>query len=180
MTETEKINQKPNRKRWIVIAFLLLLLLGLGTCALYTFMDSEEEETTSSVALMPDLDANAEDIATRKSFESAMQEKADASYFTLQINPDAQFSAATGEGTFELINPSSNVYPISFTITLDSTNEIIYESGTVMPHKQINQITLTKTPTAGTHKATVNVSIYNNDTHVKEGETQAKITLYVV
>lgn len=167
--------EKKSRKKWILIALLLLLLLGLGTCAVLNL----PQEEPSPVAVMPDLDGNIEDITTREELESAMQEEADAAYFNLQVNPDAIFSAGTGEGSFELINPNNNVYPISFVITLDATGQEVYRSGTVPPNKQISTIILNPVPSSGTHDATVRVSIYNPDTQEKEGETLVKIKMSV-
>ncbi|MFR0815890.1 MAG: hypothetical protein ACLSIL_16330 [Enterococcus casseliflavus] len=41
------------------------------------------------------------------------QEVADANYFTLTINPSAVFEAGDHEGSIEIINPATNVYPIA-------------------------------------------------------------------
>lgn len=170
--------KRRKRKRALLALLLLLLLLALGTCAAVYFLDDKQEDATA-VAVMPELDANAEDIADRESLESAMQNAADANYFTLQVNPEATFSSQTGEGRFELINPPENVFPISFDITIDENGQTVYQSGAVPPGKQIKSIALGSTPKPGSYQATVDVFIYNPETQGKEGEAIVKITLNV-
>lgn len=170
--------KRRKRKRALLALLLLLLLLALGTCAAVNFLGDEQEDATA-VAVMPELDANAEDIANRESLENAMQNAADANYFTLQVNPEATFSSQTGEGRFELINPPKNVFPISFDITIDGSGQTVYQSGAVPPGKQIKNIALGSTPKPGSYQATVNVFIYNPENQGKEGEAIVKITLNV-
>lgn len=170
--------KRRKRKRALLALILLLLLLALGTCAAVNLLDDKQEDAPA-VAVMPELDANAEDIADRESLENAMQNAADANYFTLQVNPEAAFSSQTGEGRFELINPPENVFPISFDITIDGSGQTVYQSGTVLPGKQIKSIALGSKPKPGSYQATVNVFIYNPESQGKEGEAKVRITLNV-
>lgn len=177
---SHEAKEKRRRRRRIgILILLLLLLLSLGTCAVLTWGPAEAEDINSAVVLMPGGDVNAEEIKDRESLEAAMQEEADAHYFTLQIFPEAYFSSGTGEGSFSLMNPATNVYPISFEITRDDTGEVLYQSGTILPGQQVKTLSLVKCPPAGSYAATVSVLIFNADTHVKEGETKAKIELIV-
>lgn len=172
--------KKPRRKRVLILSLLLVLFLAAGTFAVWNLIPRDTLEQTVAVALLPELDANALEITDKESLIAAMQEEADAAYFTLQVHPEASFSAATGEGSFYLMNPTTNVYPITFTITLDATGEVLYQSGALMPGQQIQSLTLSAIPEPGSHKATVSVTIFNPDTQEKEGETQAIIDLTVV
>lgn len=172
--------KRRKRIRRMLIVLLLLLLIGLGAYSLVTLEPQQIEAPNQAVAIMPSLDANAEEITDKESLQAAMQKEADAHYFTLQVYPEASFSANSGEGSFSLMNPGTNVYPISFEITRDDTGETLYTSGTLMPGHQISTIALDVTPTLGTYDATVHVSIFDAETQTKEGETQAKIALYVV
>lgn len=177
---SEGAREKRRRNKKLLLALLLLLLLlVLGTCTAARFLGDKQEDAPAAVAIMPGLDANAEDIADREGMENAMQNTADANYFTLQVNPEASFSSQTGEGRFELVNPFDNVFPISFDITLDESGRTIYQSGAVMPGKQIRGITLDSKPDPGSYQATVDVFIYDRQTQEKEGETKVKITLNV-
>lgn len=174
--EVNTAEKKKKSRKKIIIVIVALLLLAAAILAALKFCSEEER---SPVAIMPGLDANAQDITTREELTDAMQEAADASYFTLQVNPEASFSSDTGEGTFEMVNPSVNVYPISFQLYLDEDGSLLYESGVIMPNQMISGITLDQKPSPGTYKATVKVLIYNPDDNSKEGETEAKITMYV-
>jgi len=173
--QVESVVAEPKRKKIIVIVIVLLLIIAAILAAL-KFCSPEEE---SYVALMPDIDANAQDITTREELENAMQEFADANYFTLQVNPEAEFISSTGEGTFEIVNPSVNVYPISFELYLDDDNSLLYKSGAIMPNTQVRGITLEKKLDPGTYTGTARVAIYDPDDQAKVGETEAKITMNV-
>lgn len=169
--------EEPNRKKIIALVIvLLLLLIGLATCVMQPFGGVDGGKPTAII--MPALDGNAEDISTREDLEKAMQQQADANYFSLQINPEASLSASTKQGTFEIVNPLENAYPISVELRLDD-GTLVYSSGGIMPGKQIRSITTEAALTPGTYSAYASVSIYNDVDHAKEGETQAKITLTV-
>lgn len=177
--EHEEEKEESKKKRWILLLLLLLALLAVVAFIGFKLLDKPGFSDSVPVAVMPDMDGNAQDINTREALEKAMQQEADAAYFTLQVNPEASFSSASTEGSFELINPSSNVYPISFVLTLDENKQEIYRSGSVMPGQEITNITLNTKLSPGAYSATVSVSIYNDTTHEQEGETQAKINLIV-
>lgn len=169
--------EKKSKKKLIAILILLLLLLiGLATCSIGSLRLGDEQ--SSAAAIMPELDGNAEDIASREDLEAAMQGQADASYFSLQINPDVMLSASSKQGTFEVVNPATNVYPISVDLYLkDGT--LLYSSGGIMPNKQIKTISIEENLAPGTYEAYANVLIYNDSNHAKEGETQAVLTITV-
>lgn len=174
--QEEAKTRTKKRYRMIVEVFVILALIMLICLALLKCTAIEEGPF---VALMPDLDINAEDIGSRQNFIDAMQQEADSSYFNLQVNPQASFSASTGKGTFEIVNPPTNVYPISVNLYLDEDNTLLYESGSILPNMQIKGIELSRKLEVGTYTATAQVMIYDDKTHEKEGETQAKITLSV-
>lgn len=173
----EEIKERRKRRRRILVELIIILVLILLLCLL--LLKCTDREDASLVVLMPEIDLNAEDIFNRQDLLDAMQAKADASYFHLQINPEASFSSSTGKGSFEIVNPSTNVYPISVNLYLDEDNSLLYESGSILPNMQITSIELLRKLDPGTHAATAKVFIYNQTTLEKEGETQARIILTV-
>lgn len=181
-SHTEQEAQEPSpkpveQKRGGVVALVALLVL-IGAILVYNYLQPEGTHTPIASLVSPD--ANAEDMSGEGNPEGGSEGEAETNYFALQINPEARFSSETGWGDFELINPPTNAFPITFEIVLDDSGECIYKSGSVMPNQQIKGITLDAALPPGSYEATVKVTIYNQNTHLKEGETQAKIKLDVV
>jgi hypothetical protein len=169
---------KRRRRRQIMIAAAILVMIIIILLLLRSCKTQAPNEGGGAV-LLPDIGGDVQDITTRQDLLSAMQEAADASYFTLKINPEASFSAATGEGSFEIINPPENAYPISVIIRLDDDKTVIYESGGIMPNQYISKALLPNKLSKGVYDATARVSIYDPETKEMQGETEAKIKITV-
>lgn len=172
---SRSVVKRKKRKRFIILIIVLLLVLAALLVMLLSHCVDKEP---SHISVMPDVDVNASDIHSREELIDAMQDFADASYFTLQINPEASMTASTGEATFEIANPAENIYPISVQLVLED-GSLLYESGAIMPNQLIRKITASKTLTPGVYMATAKVVIYNPNDQTKEGETEAKIHLTV-
>lgn len=180
-TQTTEEHRGKRRKRLAALLTTAVILLIAIACLTATCTASNEEGSgaqPTAVALMPDIDANAEGITVRSDMEQAMQAQADADYFTLQVNPQASFSASTGTGTFEIVNPPTNVYPISVELHLDD-GRLVYSSGGILPNMQVRQVESAADLTPGTYSATARVTIYDETDHKKAGETEAKISIEV-
>lgn len=90
-----------------------------------------------------------------------------------------EFENGTSEGTAYIENVPSNKYVMKVTITLDSNNEVVYESGGIKPDSYINTIKLSKDLEAGTYPATATFTAYQPDSVEEVGQAAAKITIVV-
>ena len=90
-----------------------------------------------------------------------------------------EFQNGTSEGTAYIENVPSNKYVMKITITLDSNNEVVYESGGIKPDSYINTIKLNTDLAAGTYPATATFTAYDPDTLDEVGQAAAKITIVV-
>ena len=90
-----------------------------------------------------------------------------------------EFENGTSEGTAYIENVPSNKYVMKVTITLDSNNEVVYESGGIKPDSHIDTIKLTKDLEAGTYPATATFTAYDPDSLDEVGQAAAKITIVV-
>lgn len=166
VNQTEKRNRKWH---W----WLILLMLLAGGIAYY-FFSTQERVPLISADLLPAVgDASDQHVSQRA------QEIADANYFTLQINPEAIFEDGASEGSIEIVNPGSNVYPIAVDISLLSSGEVIYSSGAIHPNQFIESVTLDTQLSKGEYPAKATINIYDPDTKEKQGVTEAELTILV-
>ncbi|MBV6373109.1 hypothetical protein HIU98_19005 [Enterococcus casseliflavus] len=161
--------QNRIKKRWTIFLVCLILMLGFY----WLFLRAQPIQVTSR-ELLPEL-TDARD----RSIEEIAQEVADANYFTLNISPVAYFEDGESVGDIEIINPGTNVYPISVVITLDETGEEIYQSGAIYPNQEIRKARLMNVLQEGEHSATATIDIYDPETSEKQGSTQAGLMLII-
>ena len=165
------MEKKNNRKKWIALGVFLLIIGGVF---LYISTRAEEPVPTVSADLLPGLrDASDIEIAERA------QEIADANYFTLQISPHAVFENGKAEGSIEIINPGTNVYPIAVDILLAETDEVIYSSGSIHPNQQIIGAKLDQQLEKGEYTAIARVNIYDPETNERQGITEAELSIVI-
>ncbi|MFD2307572.1 hypothetical protein [Enterococcus termitis] len=167
MTESKWTTKK--KVRWILCLVLFACVLSAG----YIYLTREKAEIISS-DLLP-----AVGDAKDRSLAEVAQEVADANYFTLTINPAARFPDGESEGMLQIINPETNVYPISVSVTLDETGEEVYYSGAIHPNQEILQVKLLKNLKQGVYPATATVTLYHPETNEKQGATKAAISITV-
>lgn len=98
---------------------------------------------------------------------------------SISIASVIEFENGTSEGTAYIENVPSNKYDMKVTITLDSNNEVVYESGGISPDSHIDTIKLMKNLAAGTYPATATFTAYDRQTHEEVGQAAAKITIVV-
>ncbi len=108
-----------------------------------------------------------------------MQMEADESYFSFKINSRPVFTDGNSTGTLGIENPTYNVYPMVVQITLDSTGEIIYDSGGLMPGQYIAEAKLARSLSQGEYEATATLYAYDPDTLVCQGQSQAVLHITV-
>ncbi|WP_366533441.1 hypothetical protein ACOJIU_18380 (plasmid) [Carnobacterium maltaromaticum] len=168
----EEMNQekKTSKKKWLILVMVLALIVGSG----YWYYINRATPEIVSKDLLPELSD-----ASDRSIPETAQRVADENYFTLNINPFAEFPDGESEGTLQIINPETNVYPISVVITLDENSEEVYRSGAIQPNQEIKNAKLSKVLDKGIYEATAIINIYDPVTKEKQGSTQAAITITI-
>lgn len=90
-----------------------------------------------------------------------------------------EFQNGTSEGTAYIENVPSNKYVMKVTITLDSDNQVVYESGGMKPDSHIDTIKLNTNLAAGTYPATATFTAFDPNSLDEVGQAAAKITIVV-
>lgn len=150
------MEEKERKKKKWLLWLLLLLLLGLG--GVWYYLNNQSTPTPlASRDLMPDIiDATDRELAERA------QEIADADYFTLSLNPEAYFEDGESEGSIQIINPGTNVYPIALELFLEETSARL-----LIPLE------------AGEYLTRADVHIFDPDTLERLRTTHAQVKIFV-
>ncbi|MDR1299853.1 MAG: hypothetical protein LBJ84_06355 [Oscillospiraceae bacterium] len=108
-----------------------------------------------------------------------MQKAADAAYFSFKINARPIFEDGMSKGNLGIENPSYNIYPMVVQIFLDGTNELIYDSGGILPDQHIDNAELATALAAGTYNATAYLNAYDPGTQEFQGKQAATLVITV-
>ncbi|WP_159722830.1 hypothetical protein [Enterococcus sp. CSURQ0835] len=176
----EAVNQqmKIMRKRKVLIALLLSVLLVTGYVVYEYFL---KKETIPATVVAGDFLPAGKDAAkmTEKELSEYAQKAADESQFNMRIVSKAAFDQTTMNGKLAIQNPPINSQPVNVVVTLDDTNEVVYNSGAIQPGEEITEAMLEKRLEAGEYQATATFNIYNPATNKKQGEVQSLLTIMV-
>ncbi|MCU4863929.1 hypothetical protein OB981_28305 [Bacillus cereus] len=153
LNKVSQDTQRQRKKRNILIILFLFALLCSFT--MYTLIGKQSPRVIAGDYL-PD-EKDSQKIDSKK----VVQEKIDASNFTLSIYPKGTFHTNTGKGFLHIRNEPHNAYPINVKIKRDDTQEIIYETGAIYPGHEIKEVTLEKSLEIGEYQATADVDIFN-------------------
>jgi hypothetical protein len=109
-----------------------------------------------------------------------MQRKVDEGQFSFKINARPVFETGSSAGNLRIENPNFNIYPMNVEIYLDDSQELIYNSGGILPNHHVASDTLNTNLPAGEYHATAYMNAYHPDTMEFMGKTGVKMILSVV
>lgn len=178
-------------KRWrgiliTILIFLIVLCVGgmiLNRLGYLNFKKEKPVQAILSGDLFPG--ANGEDGTlpnmTQEEVKEQLQKIADVSNFSYKINAQPEFATGDSEGNLFIENPNYNVYPMVVQIALeDAEDDIIYDSGGLMPNQHISMAKLNRVLPAGEYKAVATIYMYHPETQENVGKTQAGLTIKIL
>ncbi len=183
--------QKPKKKNrrvllgivgMLILAVVILLLLKQCT-GMSSVLIKDPPAPIVAGDLFPAQGAGVSNGAlggmTSEQIMEQMQKIADASQFSFKINSAPRFKDGKSEGDFWIENPKYNVYPMVVQIFLDDTQELVFDSGGILPNQNISFGKLLKELPKGNYQATAYLNAYDPDTKVFQGRSAAKLTLII-
>jgi hypothetical protein len=180
--EDKDDKRKKRRRVLIIILIALVVVILLHELGVLTFPWEHEPRIIVAGDLFPDVgetdDGHLENMS-QEDILAQMQKIADASYFSFKINARPVFPDGSAEGNLEIENPNYNVYPMVVQIFLDDTNELIYDSGGILPDRHITKAKLLRDLPAGVHKATAYMNAYDPETKEWQGKQAAALEIEV-
>lgn len=159
--------KQVKNKRWLLLVLLLLVAVGSGFFLL-------RKQTPEAVIAAGDLPAAGKNVKamTSEELDKLLQQKADANYISIEVNPKIQGKAGEKAVTLQIINPKKNVFPISVKVVDDASGQTILTTGSILPTQYVENETLASSYKTGNYPVTFVVSIYDEGTKEKKGETK--------
>ncbi|XZM35292.1 hypothetical protein ACSXAY_17765 (plasmid) [Clostridium perfringens] len=173
--EDKKFTKK---KKVVLISLILLILLSiggfLGFKLYYSYkIKTQEGQLTGTIGTIPGL--------SPEELQKELQKKADESLFSFNINSKPVFENGKSEGNLRIANPKYNVYPITVTIRLEDTNQVVFKSGKIQPNHYIENAKLTKNLAKGEYKAIATIEAFApNDNEKFLGKAQAILNISIL
>ena len=168
---------KPKRKKQILIAALVVLLLAVaGVAYLLLGQDTDgsglELDDNATMGILPGID-----IAQR---QDELQQLLDESMIAFSINTSPVFATGSSEGNLMLENPANNAKLLMVEIYRDDTEELIYQSKALPVGSYIENVRLDKVLEPGEYAATAYFKAYHEEDARYIGQAGAAILITVL
>ena len=168
---------KPKRKKQILIAALVVLLLAVaGVAYLLLGQDTDgsglELDDNATMGVLPGID-----IAQR---QDELQQLLDESMIAFSINTSPVFATGSSEGNLMLENPANNAKLLMVEIYRDDTEELIYQSKALPVGSYIENVRLDKVLEPGEYAATAYFKAYHEEDGSYIGQAGAAILITVL
>ena len=167
-----------HRRRRAALGALVLLALLLAAALLW---GRPRRPKPAEPAFAANATIGALPDKTDKEIEAMLQQAVDEKSVAFSIKYDPTFASGSAEGELKMESPGNNINYIFFTIALDETGELIYESGLLKPNSYIYSDRLqTKEPLPkGTYPCSATVPLVDRETLGEIGSVQAALALTV-
>lgn len=169
-TREQESKQKSKVPIIILIVVLVLAAIAVGV-GIYVSQSGGFYDNSAQNGQAP--------YKTDEEKQAELDRVVEEGMLSISIASVIEFENGTSEGTAYIENVPSNKYVMKVTITLDSNDEVVYESGGIKPDSHIDTIKLTKDLSAGTYPATATFTAYDPETLDEVGQAAAKITIVV-
>ncbi len=168
--------EQPKKKRHVIIIIIAIILaLGIGTALFCTWYfaggGSDFFDDAAQNGQAP--------YKTQEEIIAELNRVVEEGMLNISIASVIDFENGTSEGTAYIENVPSNRYVLRVSIALDSTGEVVYQSGGLRPDSWIENIRLSEDLPAGSYPATATFIAYDPDSLEEVGQAAAKVTINV-
>lgn len=179
-TVEEQNQEKKKRKKWLLLLLLLLLIFLAGYTGYKLYQDYLERKSQVQSGIIGEIGNGIMPGMTPEELQAYLNEQADKSKFTINVNSDLEFDDANSKAYLRLINGKNSAYAIKFTIRLEDTKQVIYKSSLVKPEQYIEYIKLTKKLKKGTYRAIGTYEFYDlNQPDIKVSEQEVVLNINI-
>ena len=159
--------QKERRKRWMMrialaLMLIIILLLTLRQCGVIRYPWEAAPATVGSPSVGGNIQEGTPGM-TMEEIIAEMQKRADESMVSIQINARPVFEDGNSEGDLYIVNPANNAFHMQFAIRLDSTDELLYDTGIMAPNHYVNTDKLFTVLKKGEYPATAYIYSFKSD-----------------
>lgn len=117
---------------------------------------------------------------TEEEIERDLGEKVEEGMMNISISSVLSFpDGSSAPGTARIENSEANTLDQKVAITLDGTNETVYESDAIAPGSSIDQVDLSSALAKGTYDATATITGYDRTKHERIGSIGVQVKIVV-
>lgn len=174
ITDPPLVPTDGKKKNVRLLAIILLALLLIGAGAGLFFCSQHGGGWFDSNAITGSYDGK-----TEEEILAELNGKVEEGMMGISISTVIPFDSANAEGEARIENMAVNHVDQKVTITLDDTEEVIYQSGAIAPGQYIPTITLDKKLEPGTYDATAMFVGYDQKTHEETGRAGARVKIII-
>lgn len=169
-----KENTKGRRFPLYLLCLILAVAAAAGLITSYCLRkDLQAQEKSSGIVI----EANASEWNPELPDLSGAQ----SSGIKIPGYGDITVPADTNTWKITLANPQDNNCYFKYSITLDGSEDPVYESDYIEPGKAVTQFDVSDTPEAGDHEIHMNISTYSMDeNHTRLNGASVKADLHIV
>ena len=186
-TNAPTVKKMIRRQRIVITLSVIILVVLLLLCIVLLIFGPVHiiTEQTGLVALIeseitppgiPDKDPTAIPIPDDNKVEE-LNEKLDLGRMCINMASRIILNDAYSSGYVNIVNDEANNYPQFVTITLDSNDAVIYQSGLINPGECIPYAVLDIVLSAGSHECTATFAQVDTDTNKICGKAAAKVVI---
>lgn len=173
----EVLSNQEEKVRKKKLLLLLLLLLLIGLLAIVSWRINQVEPAPFAVGGFPGL-ADAEGIGEEQLQELA-ERHIDEMSTMIMIFPEISIETDGITALLWVQNVPTNDFGQNVILRLDGSDDLIYESGVILPGYQINQVELTQAIPSGEHSGIVTLEFYDLEEETLLGTTTVDVRLIV-
>lgn len=177
MRREDRTKKEKNKAIWISVSILAIILLA-GILVWLMFLrdrdDYNDEDFFDPMAvtgILPDM--------SEEEIQAELNRVVEEGMLNISIASDISFEDGQSKGLANISNIAANNYIFKVAVTLDDTDETVYQSGGIKPGQYIQYIELEEDLEKGEYPATAVFTAYTQDTHQIVGSAGAQLTLYV-
>lgn len=181
----KKIVHRQKTTITLCVIILVILLSLSGFLALVTTKVVTKQiglvaiiESQYIPDIIPDPDPIVVPIPEEEKIDD-LNEKLDGKKMCINMISSITFKDAYASGRFNIVNSKANNYPQFVTITLNSNNAVIYQSGLIDPGKCIPYDTLDVVLPKGTYECTATFAQVDTAANRVCGKAAAKVVITV-
>lgn len=177
MGQKEMTRKKTNKAWWIIISILAVILIA-GILVWFMFLRDQDDyndedffDPMAVTGILPDM--------SEEEIQEELNRVVEEGMLNISIASEIRFEDGGSKGLANISNTAANNYIFKVTVTLDDTDETVYQSGGIKPGQYIQYIELEEALEKGEYPATAVFTAYTQDTHQIVGSAGAQLTLYV-
>lgn len=163
--------KKPSR--WIVILVVLAVLALIGG-GIWWFASSQQDDFYDTNAIL-----GQAPYKSPEEVQAELDRIVEEGMFNISIASVIEFDDGASPGTAYIENVPGNRYVMKVAITLDDTDETVYESKGIKPGNYLETIVLDKDLEEGNYAATATFSAFDAESLDEVGKAAAKVTLSI-